>query len=118
MAHDLIIGIGIIASIAAGLSCAIAHRHAKAHRWGFVPRYVTGTLIGLIALVFPLFAAMALPDALVLYGVVWLIFGVMGLATWLAHDNDPDPAHKGTRVTLTHEADDLLRAALDEELQK
>jgi hypothetical protein len=116
MTHDLIIGVGIIASIAAGLACAVAHWHAKTHRWGYVPRYVTGTLIGLIALAFPLFAAMALPDALALYGVIWLIFGVMGIATWLAHDNDPAP--KGARVTLTHEADDLLRAALDEELKK
>jgi hypothetical protein len=112
MTPNLIIGISGVAATAAGLACAVAHWWAKKRRWAYVPRYVTGTLIGLIAIAAPLFAALDVPDAVLLYGMCWLIFGAMGIATFLAHDGDPDPPH-----SLTPEADRLL-SAIDEELRK
>jgi hypothetical protein len=109
---NLIIGIGSIAALAAGLACVGAHRWAKAHHWPYVPRYVTGVLFAMGAFAFPLFAALDAPDALILFVVLGAIFGTECIFTWLAHDGDPDPPDG-----RTPEADRLLRE-IDEELRK
>jgi hypothetical protein len=111
MNPNLTISIGLIASIAAGFACAIAQRIAKARHWKYVPRYVTGVAIGLVALVFPLFATLETNDAIVVWGVAALIFAGEGIATWIAHDADPEMTGR------TPEADRLLRE-IDEELRK
>lgn len=115
MTFNIVIEIGIIGAFAAGLGCYVAHPYAKRHGWRYVPRYVTGVTLGHLAFAFVIFSALPVEQASVLYGLLWLITGVEGLATWLAHDNDPDP--KPARATLTPEADRLLRD-IDEELQK
>ena len=110
MNPNLSLGIGILAAITAGLACVGAHKIARRRRWGYVPRYVTGIAIGLVALAFPLFCAMPPNDAVLAWGVTALIFVGEGLATWLAHDASPDNS-------TTPEADELIRR-LDEELRK
>lgn len=109
MNPELPIGVGSIAAIAAALACIPAHRWARARRWGYVPRYVFGVAIGLLAFAFPLFMTLETPSAVVLLGVIVLIFSLEGLATWLMHDADPP--------TLTPDADRLL-SRIDEELGK
>ena len=110
MNPNLSLGIGIIAAFAAALACAVAHPIARRLRWGYVPRYVCGVAIGLIALAFPLFGALDAHDAALIILIAGGIFGAEGLATWLAHDARPDSS-------TTPEADELIRR-LDEELRK
>lgn len=112
MTIEIIIGIGLIAGLAAAGASVIAHRVAKVRHWRYVPRYVCGVVIALVAFIFPLFAAQATNNALVLFGVLALIFTLQGFATWLAHDSDPDPPG-----TLTPDADALIRR-IDEELSR
>lgn len=112
MTIELIIGIGLIAGVAAAGASVVAHRVAKARRWPYVPRYVCGVVIALASFAFPLFAALAVTSALLLLGVLAGIFTLQGFATWLAHDADPDPAGG-----LSPDADRLLRT-IDEELRK
>ncbi len=112
---ELIIAIGFVSAIAAGFACWIAHPLAKHLKWGYVKRYGTGVTIGLVAFGFPLFAALPIEMAVLLYGMVWLIFaGGEGIGTWAAHENDPDPRPSST----TPEADRAIREALNEELRK
>ena len=112
MTIELIIGIGLIAGVAAAGASVIAHRVARARRWPYVPRYVCGVVIGLAAFAFPLFAALAVTTALLLLGVLAGIFTLQGFATWLAHDADPD-----LPSAMSPDADRLFRA-IDEELRK
>jgi len=112
---ELIIAIGFVSAIAAGFACWIAHPIARKLKWSYVPRYGLGVCIGLVAFGFPLFAALPIEMAVLLYGMVWLIFaGGEGIGTWAAHQNDPDPRPSST----TSEGDQLLRDALNEELRK
>ncbi len=116
MNPNLIIGITSIAALAAGLACVGAHWVAKRRKWGYVPRYGIGVGIGLAAFAFPLFATMAVLDALVWLVALGIIFGSEGIFTWLAHDADPEtPTMAGS---VTPEADRLLRDAINEELRK
>lgn len=108
---NLLITVGLIAALAAGGACAVAHWIAKRRKWEYIPRYVTGIAIGLIALVFPLFVALPIDDALALWSTVVLIFAVEGGATWLAHDSDPPP------VGEVPDADRIL-SKLDREIRK
>jgi hypothetical protein len=112
---ELIIAIGIVSAIAAGLACWIAHPIAKHLNLSYVPRYGTGIIIGLVAFAFPLFAALPIEMAVLLYGMACLIFiGGEGIGTWAAHQNAPDPRPS----SVTAEGDQLLRDALNEELSK
>lgn len=108
----LTIWIGILGSLTAGLACYGSHRHAKKHRWGYVPRYVAGVAFALVAFAFVVFSLpVPIETGAILMGLLALIFGGEGVATWFAHQNEPDPpAH-----SLTPEADKLLRE-IDEEL--
>ena len=110
---DLTISIGIIAAIVAGGACWLTHPLAKAHRWGYVPRYVAGAVFTTIGFGFVL-ATVKLPieTTAILVSLLVLIFGVEGFATWLAHDISPDPPQSATPA-----ADKLLQA-IDEELRK
>lgn len=111
---DLTISIGIIAAIVAGGACWAVHPLAKAHRWGYIPRYAAGAGFAVIAFGFVL-ATLPLPieTTAILVSLLVLIFGVEGFATWLAHDIDPDPP----RGSTTPAADKLLRE-IDEELNR
>jgi hypothetical protein len=109
---DLTISIALISAIAAGLACWAAHPLAKYLKWGYVPRYALGVGIGHLAYAFVIFSALPLTTAAILYGLLWLIYGAQGLATWIAHQHDPDP--KPPRASLTPEADRMLRQAIDE----
>lgn len=108
---NVIVSVGLIAALAAGGACAVAHWIAKRRCWGYVPRYVAGIGIGLTALVFPLGIALPINDALAIWGTTALIFAVEGLATWLAHDSDTDTQ----KVTNTPEADRIL-SKIDREI--
>jgi hypothetical protein len=97
---ELIIAIGIVSAIAAGLACWIAHPIAKHLNLSYA---------------FPLFAALPIEMAVLLYGMACLIFiGGEGIGTWAAHQNAPDPRPS----SVTAEGDQLLRDALNEELSK
>ncbi len=110
MNPNLALGIGVIAAFAAALACAVAHPIARRLRWGYVPRYVCGVAIGIIALAFPLFGTLEAGDAALIILIAGGIFGAEGLATWIAHDASPDRSS-------TPEADEMIRQ-LDEELRK
>ena len=111
---NLTIAVGVIAAVAAGLACLVAHPIAKRHRWKYLERYATGVTIGHVAYAFVIFTAgLPIEVAAVLYGLLWLVYGGEGLATWHAHDSDPDPRPR----SLTPDADKLLRD-IDEELRK
>jgi hypothetical protein len=109
------IAIGVIAALAAGLGCTVAHGIAKRLHWPYIPRYVTGVALGNAAFAFVVFSALTVEQAAILYGLLWLIYGIEGLATWLSHENDPDP--RLPLVSLTPEADRMLQN-MDEELRK
>lgn len=109
-----VISIGIVAALAAGLGCAVLHPIAKRLHWRYVPRYASGIAVGNGVYAFVIFAALPLETAAVLYGLLWLVYGAEGLATWLSHENAPDPRPSST----TPEGDRLLREAIDEELRK
>jgi hypothetical protein len=104
---ELIILIGIISAVAAGFACAAEHSYAARHGWGAVERYGAGALTWLIAFAPPLFAALAVETAVLLYGMAWLIIGAMGFATWASYQKP---------VTLPEE--DELSARIDRELGK
>ena len=110
MSSNLILGISIIAAVAAAFACAFAHYWAKRRHWPYIPRYVTGALIVLGGFGFPVFLSLPIADALPLYAALVLIYGGGAVGTFLAYDSDPDPPG-------TPEADELIRR-LDEELRK
>lgn len=113
MTVETILGIGLIAGIAAAGASVIAHRVAKARRWPYVPRYVCGVVVALSAFAFPLFASQPISTALLDIGVLALIFTLQGFATWLAHDADPD-----VPGTPQKPAADAVTRWIDEELGK
>lgn len=102
---ELIILIGLISATAAGLACAAEHHYAELHAWSAVERYGAGALTWLVAFAPPLFAGLAIEQAVLLYGMAWLIIGGMGLATWLCYQQPAGPID-----------DDELAARIDEEL--
>lgn len=82
---QLVILIGLVSAVAAGFACAAEHSYAERHAWGAVERYGAGALTWLIAFAPPLFAALEVETAVLLYGMAWLIIGGMGLATWASY---------------------------------
>ena len=82
---ELIILIGLVSATAAGLACVAEHGYATKHGWGFLERYGAGAMTWLIALAPPLFAALSIELAVLLYFIAWLIIGAMGLATWACY---------------------------------
>jgi hypothetical protein len=110
---EIVIVIGCAAALAAGFAQAVAHQYAQRHRWRLVQRYVAGLTIINIAAAFPLFAALTIEQAVTLYGLLWLIGGVSGLATWICHESDPKDSPQGA----TPEADEMIRK-LNEELDQ
>ena len=82
---ELVILIGLVSATAAGLACAAEHSYAARHAWGAIERYGAGALTWLVAFAPPLFAALPIEQAVLLYGMAWLIIGGMGFATWLAY---------------------------------
>jgi hypothetical protein len=107
---NLILGVSIIAAIAAAFACALVHRWARHKHWLYLPRYITGAIIVLVGFSFPVFIAFPTAEALPIIAALGLIFGGCAIGTFLAYDNDPDPPG-------TPEADELIRR-LDEELRK
>ena len=85
MTMEPIILIGLIAATAAGFACAVEHRYAERHQWNAVTRYGAGAATWLIAFAAPLFAALPIEQAVLLYGMAWLIIGGMGFATWACY---------------------------------
>ncbi len=110
---DVVIVIGILSAFAAGALCYAAHAYAKHHRWGYIPRYGYGVGVAALAFAPVVFAATDRPMAILLCGMLALIFLGEGVATALAHQNDPDPPP----TELTPDANRLLQA-IDEELRK
>lgn len=82
---ELVILIGIVSATAAGFACAAEHDYAERHGWGAVERYGAGAATWLIAFAAPLFAALPIEQAVLLYGMAWLIIGGMGFATWAVY---------------------------------
>jgi uncharacterized membrane protein HdeD (DUF308 family) len=112
---DLVITIGIIGAVLAGLACYLAHGPAKARRWPFVPRYVYGVGVALLAYAPVVFAATDRPTAVLLCALLGLIVAVEGVATGLAHLNTPDAPRSGAGAGTQPDADRIL-SKLDEEL--
>ena len=104
------IAISVIAAIAAGASQAVAHHYAESKRWPAIPRYVCGLSIIFIAVGAVLFASLSLELAAMLYGLMWLIAGASGLATWLSYEADrhKDADHILSEYDLDHEAERIL----------
>jgi hypothetical protein len=82
---ETIILIGIVSAIAAGLACAAEHGYAERHGWGALERYGAGAMTWLMGFAPPLFAALPIEQAVLLYGMAWLIIGGMGFATWACY---------------------------------
>ena len=82
---ELVILIGVVSATAAGFACAAEHGYAARHAWGFLERYGAGAATWLIAFAPPLFAAVPIEQAVLLYGMAWLIIGGMGFATWITY---------------------------------
>jgi hypothetical protein len=82
---ELVILIGLVSATAAGFACAAEHSYAKRHGWGAVERYGAGALTWLVGFAPPLFAALPIEQAVLLYGMAWLVIGAMGFATWLCY---------------------------------
>lgn len=104
---ELIILIGIVSATAAGLACAAEHSYAERHAWRPIERYGAGALTWLIAFAPPLFAALRIEQAVLLYGMAWLIIGGMAFATWAAYQRP---------IALPEE--DELSARIDRERKK
>lgn len=87
---EIVILVGLISSIAAGLACAAEHNIAERHGWGVLWRYTAGASTWLVGIV-PVFAAAVavkltpLPVSLLLYGMTVLVIAGMGLATALCY---------------------------------
>lgn len=105
---ELIILIGIVSATAAGLACAAEHGYAARHAWGALERYGAGALTWLVAFAPPLFAALAIEQAVLLYGMAWLIIGGMGIATWICY----------RRPIALIGTDDPVLSKIDEELDE
>lgn len=82
---ELVILIGLVSAAAAGLACAAEHGYADRHAWGPLERYGAGALTWLVAFAPPVFAAVPIETAVLLYSMAWLILGGMGLATWATY---------------------------------
>ena len=65
---------------------AVWHHIAERRHWRPIPRYVAGITTVAVAFAAPVFAALPLETAATLYGLLWLIIGMSGLATWLAYE--------------------------------
>lgn len=81
----LVLLVGLCAATAAGFACAAEHSYAARHNWGPVERYGAGALTWLVAFAAPLFAALPIEHAVLVYGMAWLVIGGMALATWLCY---------------------------------
>ena len=102
----LIILIGLVSATAAGLACVAEHGYADRHAWGMLERYGMGAATWLIAFAPPLFAALPIETAVLLYSMAWLIIGGMGLATWASY-----------RPPLTLPPEDELEAKINAALR-
>lgn len=105
---ELVILIGLVSAVAAGFACAAEHGYAERHRWGFLERHGAGAATWLIAFAPPLFAALPIEMAVLLYGMAWLIIGGMGFATWASYQKPP----------ALPDEDDELAAKIDEALHR
>jgi hypothetical protein len=104
---ELVILVGIVSAAAAGFACVAEHSYAARRGWGAVERYGAGALTWLIAFAPPLFAALPIETAVLLYGMAWLIIGAMGLATWACY-----------QLPIAMPEEDELAARIDEELSQ
>ena len=82
---ELVILIGLVSATAAGFACAAEHSYAARHAWGPLERYGAGALTWLVAFAPPVFAAVPIETAVLLYSMAWLVLGGMGLATWATY---------------------------------
>ncbi len=82
---ELVILIGLVSATAAGFACAAEHAYAARRGWGPIERYGAGALTWLVGFAPPLFAALRIEQAVLLYGMAWLVIGGMGVATWLCY---------------------------------
>ena len=89
MISQSIIGLAIVAAIMAAALQTVWHHVATRKRWRPIPRYVAGITTVAAAFAAPIFAALPVETAATLYGLLWLIIGASGLATWLAYEADP-----------------------------
>lgn len=92
--------IGIIGAIMAGLAQALAHQVAQHYHWKRIPRYVTGITIINAAFAPCVFYALPLEHAAIIYGLLWLVTGFSGLATWISYEFDPKPGGAVSRGDL------------------
>jgi len=104
---ELIILVGIVSAIAAGLACAAEHGYAERHAWGTLERYAAGALTWLIATVPILYAALAIEWASLLLLLFGVVIGCMGAATWACYQKP---------ITMPEE--DELIARIDKELRQ
>lgn len=87
---EIVLLVGFVSSIAAGLACAAEHGFAARHAWGAIERYGAGALTWLFAFAPPMIAAVGvkllpIAVAVLLYAMAWLTIGGMAIGTWLCY---------------------------------
>ncbi len=111
---EVVLLVGLVSTVAAGLACAAEHGYAARHAWGFLWRYGAGVLTWLTAIV-PVFIAAVnqelttLPVAGLLYGMMVLIIAGMAIST-LACYQPP--------LAMLDEEEDALAAKINKALRK
>lgn len=65
-----------------------SHRYAAGHDWTYIPRYVCGSLIVMVAFAPVLFTMLDWQIAGFLLLMLGVLFAAAGLVTWLEHDAD------------------------------
>ena len=82
----------LLAGIAAGLGCQVAHTRMRERAYLTpVPRYTIGVALSLIPWSLAVMPALAAPslEAVLTVGIgIWYVFGCGGFATWLAYEED------------------------------
>lgn len=98
----MLIATMLLAGVAAALGCWAAHQRMKDRTYHtHIPRYAVGVLctLGPYALALPpAFTAPSLETVITLAIGPWYIFGMGGLFTWLAYEEDrPNPTEADAR---------------------
>lgn len=104
----IVIGIGALGAMLAGLACWAAHEYAERHRWRFIHRCIYGVSVICACFAAPLFAALAPEMAGTLFLLLILVCVGAGLGTWLNYQDKPAP------LSETPDADEYLRKLNDE----
>lgn len=85
----IVIGVGILAALLAGLACWAAHGYAERHRWTFIRRCTYGVSVICAAFAIPLFTALPPEIAGTLLLLLIFVCVAAGVGTWLNYQDRP-----------------------------